>query len=289
MGVALPTFVTGPNPVPATIQRDVIFSNTTLNSSVTASGSFDITVLESRDFYSALLSPVDLPTLNYFLRQGYSRELLFWLFTDSVRETVGNTTFEYRNEPGLSENRCPAVAGQPRCFNKMVDVAIGAGLTVETRIERGGSRAAKKGAEAPRNVVHGRLCFDPVLATRAKAEYAPDLYDWRQSPAGHQPQCRKWHPDHKERGQGDTDVLTFQLVGTPVGAVKYEIITRSTFGIYQFLGNILARGLTNEVRMRLPLDNQEDPRILNVTRERDDGCFTEIITTARPIACQIVR
>jgi len=37
--------------------------------------SFDISILESKEFYSGLLTPVDLATVNYFGRQGYSRQL----------------------------------------------------------------------------------------------------------------------------------------------------------------------------------------------------------------------
>ena len=281
VGMASPTFVVGPNPVPATIPRDVTFNNSSLNAGMIASGSFDITVLESKDFYSALLSPVDLVTLNYFVRQGYSRELLFWLFTDSVRETILGKTVEYRNEPGLAPEDCVNRRGRQRCFDDMVDVAIATGLTVETQVEERGSSSsggAKKGSESSKSgtVIHARLCFDRVLEARAKRTYAREIFNAPLQLAGHQPTCGNWRLDPRKRDRGETDTLTFSLVGTPFGTIKYEIITRSTFGIYQFLGRILQQGLTEQVLMRLPVKSPEDRRILAVRREGAGGCFVDI-------------
>jgi len=45
------------------------------------------------------------------------------------------------------------------------------------------------------------------------------------------PRPRVQNPD------ADADTLVFRLEGTPFGTVVYEIIPRSTFGIYQFLRN----------------------------------------------------
>src|SRR5262249_56041538 len=80
--------------------------------------------------------PVDLPTLNFFVRQGYTRELLFWLFTESVRETVGGRTFEYRNDPDPAI-ACETVGGEQRCFKNMVQIALATGLTVQTQTHPG--------------------------------------------------------------------------------------------------------------------------------------------------------
>jgi hypothetical protein len=97
---ALPNFLLGPYtkppiapgapisgysvlPSPA---RDVIFNKDNLGGSTLATNNFDISPLETSSFYQGLRRPVDLPILNYFLRQGYSRELLFWLFVESVRQ-----------------------------------------------------------------------------------------------------------------------------------------------------------------------------------------------------------
>jgi hypothetical protein len=280
LGAALPTFVVGPKPVPALIQRDFTFSNSSLNASTAAINSFDISVLESKDFYNALLSPVDLPTLNFFVRQGYSHELLFWLFTESVRETIAGHTFEYRNEP-FDGKSCVAVRGRQRCFRHMVDAAIASGLTVETRVEtKSQSDAGKQpGGGRVATRILARLCFDQVLAARAQKEYSPEIkLQLLGPPLGRRPICKidRWeHESKKGWSSVDSDTLTFRLLGTQYGSVHYEIITRSTFGIYQFLGRILAAGATEDAVLRGPVDRQADARILEVERGISAGCFVE--------------
>jgi hypothetical protein len=289
-GAGLPSLLTGPYPIAtgarfatnaalgaaATfnivepgLTRDVGIGSTTLNASTNASNSFDLTVLESKEFYSALLSPVDLPTLNYFIRQGYSHELLFWLFTDSVRETVAGHTFEYRNR---ASRPCEMVLGHERCFDDLVDVAVGSGLTVETQaIAAGGGRGAR--------AVHARFCFDPVLAERARKEYSEDIQaKLFGTIAGHRPRCGTWlQAGKKENPNGETDTLTFDVLGTPYGPIRYQIITRSTFGIYQFLGQILAEQASDTIRLRGRNAGDEDTRILAIERGHVGGaCFVEL-------------
>jgi hypothetical protein len=312
--------------------RDVIFNKDNLGASTSASNNFDISLLETKDFYQGLLRPVDLPILNYFIRQGYSRELLFWLFTESVRVTAMGRTIEFLNDPD-ERRSCDIVRGRQQCFRHMVDVAMASGLTVETRLEKksgegkGGRKSAKGGGEHEEggekhegggkggkggqggpegggsttninvNVEAGggdkgggdsksggksgartlaRFCFDSVLARRAHRDYGPEILDHllTRAIAGHRPRCKdlQWvqNPD------ADTDTLVFRLEGTPFGTVVYEIIPRSTFGIYQFLGRILALNVQDTLEMRGTLDPSEDRHILTMVRDNSAGCFAEV-------------
>jgi hypothetical protein len=123
MGGGLPSMLFGPYPiatgapflasmanggtysvVQGGLTRNVQVNNNTVNASANASNSFDITVLESQSFYAGLLSPVDLPTLKFFIRQNYEPELLFWLCADAVRESVHGQEIEYRNDPDDSRS-----------------------------------------------------------------------------------------------------------------------------------------------------------------------------------------
>jgi hypothetical protein len=118
---------------PPTPQRAFTVSKDTLGGTTNANNAFDISVLETKDFYNGLLRPVDLPELLYFIRQGYSRELLFWLFTESVRVTSpGQPTVEFLNDPD-PRLACQMTPLGERCFSHMVDIAIASGLTVETQ------------------------------------------------------------------------------------------------------------------------------------------------------------
>ena len=89
---ALPCFLLGPTfhgaSLPTTQDRDVIFGNTTAGNTTAVSTNFNVSTQETSAFYQGFLKPIDLQTLNYFIRQGYSRELLFWLFTDSFELTL---------------------------------------------------------------------------------------------------------------------------------------------------------------------------------------------------------
>jgi hypothetical protein len=76
---------------------------------------------------------VDLPTLNYFIRQGYSRELLFWLFADSVEEIVNGKSYGYKYIPGKPEKSCNTVLGRRKCAADLIEIAVASGLTVETK------------------------------------------------------------------------------------------------------------------------------------------------------------
>jgi hypothetical protein len=346
--VALPNFQIGPsyivpatrgNPFPSYTpltgpQRDVAFNKDNLGGSTSASNNFDISLLETKDFYQGLLRPVDLPILNYFIRQGYSRELLFWLFTESVRVTVMGKTIEFLNDPD-EQRSCEMVRGRRECFRHMVEVALASGLTVETRPEskksgagggKGGGKSAKgggeheDGSEKPQgggkgehgggrggaegggtttninvNVEAGgdkgggeskgggkprtlaRFCFDDVLARRAVRDYGREILEHllTPSPIGHRPRCRE--PLWVQGPDSETDTLIFLLTGTPFGTVRYEIIPRSTFGIYQFLGRILALNVQDTLEMRGPLDPSEDRHILTVLRDGSGGCFAEVM------------
>jgi hypothetical protein len=265
LSAGLPRFGVGPQPLVYDVNRQVVFSSSVMSGAAGVKNDFDISLLETKDFYNALLGPVDLPTLNFFVRQGYTRELLFWLFTESVRETVGGRTFEYRNDPDPNI-ACETVRGASRCFSDMVKIATATGLTVQIQVQ--------PGAGAAKGAVLGRLCFDNVLAQRARKFYPPEIFATLHGSSGHRPRCTDPWP--RTRTDGRTDLLTFEVQGSPYGPLRYEITTRSTFGIYQFLGRILATGSTENILMYGKLDPNEDPRLLAVGPPTPGGCFAEL-------------
>lgn len=259
----LPTFALGPTSLPGVSGRDAIISDRVLNGSTGVTNSMDLTVLDSHDFYTALLNPVDLPTLTYFIQQGYSRELLFRLFTDSVRMQIGAQHIEFRNEPGAP---CYKLRGVSFCFDDVLHNAIGAGLTAETKL----------GAGSNGKIIFGRFCFDPILAQRAFMRYPRWFFaKMLARPTQHRPLCGKgtWHP---QTLNGTTDTLTFDLPHSRFGHIHFRIITRSTFGIYQYLGRVLAEGKEREVTVeREGGEPHEIRELLAVTSAPSDGCFVK--------------
>jgi hypothetical protein len=293
---ALPTFLVGPF-APLTVptgnivtaagvsqstiqppapQRAVQFNNSTLGGGGVATTQFSIATFETRDFYNALLRPVDLPTLNYFIRQGYSRELLFWLFADSVEEIVNGQSYGYKYVPGKPEKACNTVLGRRKCVADMIEIAVASGLTVETKAIDKPTGQEKKTAPG----VYARFCFDTLLRNRNELgdteEGRLELARLRRlmwSPA-HLPRCRShWVPAATEPGSDETatDTLEFEQPGTSVGTVRYRIVTRSTFGIYQFLGGLMANGEAEG----LMLTEGKDSSLLTVVQGSGDGCFQD--------------
>jgi hypothetical protein len=285
LGGGLPSMLVGPYPIATgapfatnaagtvlnvvepQLTRDVGLNSATLNASTNAANSFDLTVLDSKQFYQALLSPIDLITLDAFIRQGYSHELLYRLFFDSIRRTVSGRTVEYRNDPRA---RCETVGDQQRCFKDVVDGAVAAGLSIETlTVPNIGAAAAKASP-----TVYARMCFDPVLAEAFRTEH-PDFKSTFPRVGG-QPRCGIWPPEMKAGKQrnAETDSLIFDIQETP--PVRVEIFPRSTFGVYRFLGRILAADVARDVRLRDDTNLGEDTRLLAITDGSDGPCFVSI-------------
>jgi hypothetical protein len=255
------------NVVEPALTRDVGLNSTTLNASTSAANSFDLTVLDSKQFYQALLSPIDLVTLDAFIRQGYSHELLYRLFIDSIRRTVGGRTFEYRNEPRAP---CDTVNGQRRCFKDVIDDAVASGMTIETLT------VSDTAAAAAKSTVYARMCFDPVFAQRFRHEH-PELRPTFIVEIG-QPRCGSWPSEAKAGKQRSvqTDTVSFDIKNTPYGPVHVEVFPRSTFGVYRFLGRILAAEATEDVRLREDTNLAEDSRLLAITDRSGGPCFVSI-------------
>ncbi len=263
--------------------RDVTVTKDTLGGSMVANTVFDFSLLDTGNFYAGLLKPVNLANFNYFVRQGYSRELLFWLFVELVRETVMGRTVEFLNEPD-QDSTCNTARGITLCFRDMIDVAVASGLTVETRVE------PPKDPSKEKPKIYARLCFDRVLVDRVRRSYDREVFKFvlltghgphcKTDPWPHQVAAAKADKGEKERSAQsnpeDTDTLTFNISGSPFGTLRYEVITRSTFGIYQFLGRILAANLQDDVTIRGPRTSNEDRRILGINHgSGDSGCFAE--------------
>jgi hypothetical protein len=311
--LGLPSFLVGPNPkgtiTPGSPARDVIFGNqNNLTNATTVSSNFSVSSLENGSFYSGLLSPVSLHDLNYFIRQGYSRELLFWLFADSIEVEFGHHVIGYQFDPPYDYG-CPLEDPKKRCFREFMEIAVITGLTVEaTTVTPGGGKGgggsggggADSSGGAKGKTEYSRFCFDPVLAERGMKAMDPQRLqlvlakyvdrDYKRSPV-----CGStWNPGKEDSAQADT--LQFH-----VGPLTFKIVTRSTYSIYQFLGKLLKQAReANEQRPRpesaagegmperteshpnLPRPNEmvpslstvrEDSNLLNIVTEATDECF----------------
>jgi hypothetical protein len=265
---ALPSFLLGPSARAAvgpaltpgfTPGRDVIFGNTTAGNTTAVSTNFSVSTQETSAFYQGFLKPIDLQTLAYFIRQGYSRELLFWLFTDSFTLELPNAPpFGYHYSPP-DDYGCSQIDPKHRCFIDWVHNAAYTGLTVEEKTEqanasnsppKGGAGGGGSGG-SPKGTSYARFCFNPVLAQQAASSVAPALVQEAQSNLDVQRTilfksnltCGSpdWKPtENKDVAQADILPLTFSATNSAGGPqISFTITPRSAYGVFVFLGTLM--------------------------------------------------
>lgn len=108
--------------------------------------SFTVNTVESKEFYAGLLTPLNMGTAQFFIAQGFSREMVYFLFVDALTIRSGSSVVRVENDP--SE---PSFARFVDYIHRSVDY----GLSFETA---GGAI---------------RLCFDPALASKPLGKLGP--------------------------------------------------------------------------------------------------------------------
>jgi hypothetical protein len=182
---------------------------------------------------NGLLNPVNLHDLNYFIRQNYPRELLFWLLVDRFMLISGPVTIGWHYDPP-NDYGCAREDPKQRCFREWAEIAVITGLTVEAKIIQLKFDDKITGKE------YSRFCFDPVLAKEGRRAMDPARLHTLQTTyldidLKRFPQCDEpsWNPGARGH-EWETDTLFFNL-----GPYTLKIPTRSTYSIYQFLGQLL--------------------------------------------------
>jgi hypothetical protein len=124
-------------------------------------------VLDDPASYAGLLAPINPAQIAFFINQGYSREIIFFLFVDRIRllDRHGLVIEEYQNIPF---GRQDAQVLDPKsgrsvpsfqwvnfeCFQNYLAFMIREGFTAQTDID-----AVPSGRQIPAN----RFCADPGL------------------------------------------------------------------------------------------------------------------------------
>jgi hypothetical protein len=303
--LALPSFLFGPSfggSLPTAAGRDVVFGSTTAANSTAVSSNFNLSTQETSSFYEGFLKPIDLQTLDYFIRQGYPRELLFWLFTDAFELKARGHSYGYHYAPP-DDYGCNREDRKTRCFVDWVHQATLAGLTVEEQtLQKSSSGGAKSGGDPsakpssdpsgggskPTTTIFARFCFNHILAQQAMALVTPDdlkrsLHDLDVRPDelyASDLTCgsRDWHPvQQAESPQSDVLPLNFKKSN-----IVFSIIPRSAYGVFQFLGTLMKmrRLLSTAPGLRyhppnepfIPPDREyalEPPMLLTVRQDPD--------------------
>jgi hypothetical protein len=266
--VGLPSLLLGPlSPTAATaaLQKDVIFGSAAAGgngyvgnqASTSGSTSFQATPAETKDFYRGLLSDVDPYTLEFFVNQGMSRELLFYLFTSEVIEN------------GREVHNDPLSPDFPE-FRKVVRAAVDYGLTSEpvpTRKSARPGRTARRADPAPSASVNSSdqnpdQAAQPTQLCFAKQDMAAGL-----SASDVSPICGT--------SEVSPDGRTVMYKG-----VRVTVIPRSVFAIFQFLGRILAAGQPARITLYSPQAIDQPPLadkyLFDVEENGPGPCFLSV-------------
>lgn len=229
------------------------------NVNVSGNNLFDMTPLETKEFYAGFLAPLDLSGLNLLLHAGISREIVLMSVTQGVRVTRRDgVVFQFNNDPrddiwsspgggkDTTGRSCEAyhqfdAAGGSRytppfetevwtgiheqdCkyqkFLYFLQLALRYGITTEARELP--NPAAGKDKAAPKTVTRLRLCFDPAVARENGALAV------QESPEA----CGAT----RTLGAGDNE-FRFKLDRS---VRKIQPIIRSPYGVFQYYGRLLA-------------------------------------------------
>ncbi len=254
--MGLPALVAGPaSALNAAAVHDAVFGASPAGGSgfvgnsanLSGSTSFQATPAETKDFYRGLLQEVEPRTLALFIQQGIARELLFYLFTDRIIEERGGVKRELRNDP-LDPN-FPT-------FQNYVKLAMDYGLASELLSE--GRESADPTKKKPER---WRLCFNRLYM----------MADAR--PADNAPICGSSNASGDER--------TVSFVGREHTMVHLQVLPRSVFAIFEYLGRIVAAGERGRIRL-VSADAIDQPPLRDeylfvIETGAGGGCF---ITTA---------
>lgn len=213
------------------------FGNTTASNNTTVSSNFSISTQETSAFYDGFLKPIDLQTLNYFIRQGYPRELLFWLFADSFQlqptaSPLSGIGYEY-NPP--DSYGCPRSDTSHRCFREWVWIALLSGLTVEEK-----TIVTKLSSKYDTTPV-ARFCFSPELADKAAREVGPAFAAEIRRKYMHfsthpSPTCGTWKDEDAAALLTNPQPDSFDF---NVGGATFRVVPRSAYGVFEFLGTLI--------------------------------------------------
>jgi hypothetical protein len=255
-------------------------------------GSFDLNVLETKDFYTGLLRGMDASQTGVWFSQGLTRELVFYVLVASIRTTTPDgSVYEYRNDPadddwhspkdepqhnsqmcipktdgltkatqfdylemwyGLHENDC-----RFQKFRFLIDLAVKYGLRTET-VTIPNPKWTKDSTTEPKMLSKSVTCYDPALFR----EFAH----------------RKSIPGLKVCGNPKSvEAKQFSIRG-PGYLNGVELVIRSPFAIFQYLGRIVATDSQQLValkgREREGIDASKR-QVLTIVAGFGPSCFAE--------------
>jgi hypothetical protein len=235
--------ISGLTNAPPSTPTTAISNNDILKNIVLASNNepLDIAAVPTNSpAFAKLLAPIDLQALSSFVRQGYPRELLGWLATDTFQLTIPGfgQTLSFRYNPP-DDYGCSQADPKHRCYVDWMHIGALTGLTVEEKTVI---------ALNSKPTTFARFCFDPTLAQQtaatvsaADAQAAAADMDIVPTFLFNSPlTCGAdvWNP------AADAGMPIPNTLGISAAGFTISIVPRSGAGLFGFLGSVLKMQLS---------------------------------------------
>jgi hypothetical protein len=271
------------------------------NSSYNVASDFTLSPVDDSPTYAALIAPLDASTIALFAqRSGYQTNFLYLLFFDKIRIADGDgRVLAQFNSNVVAEDTSQMCLGNPGigfCGSKtMLAYTLLAYLDLRFNIEKGalagqvkrprtqicferGSALPGRWSDLGLRPTGGRIAL-PARGSKARAaSYCDEDATWI-GPM-----------DSPTKGKGP-DTGANYVIYDARNNVWIELSTRSTWGIYQFLGTLadsLVHKSGRHVRLIQPnyRDNPDELIVLDVAKGRPTGdCFVQAEMDDRTTYC----
>lgn len=256
MGLPFILFGSGPTPPQLSQNGLGIFGNNML--SVQNGNNINLAVLDNREFWLGMLTPLSFETVNFFISQGVPRDVMFSLYIQQEKVESDQGVVIYNNDP--FDPRFGEFINQMRMNLElgMTTVALARSQTIGPPLradevsnlqhlvqltQAGLQLAPVAAADGPRyQLMTGRLaaalCFDARLATVSVAgRVVPQSTCAAMAGATSE--------DHgSASGQSSFSFRGDKADGDAARAPStYTLYPRSTYGVIRYLGQVMRAGL----------------------------------------------
>jgi len=224
----LPTITFGPQQ--SITQHQFIFGSHTLNNQ--ASGNFDVAPLATKDFARGVSVDVTLAELSVLLKQGIPRDLLYSLALDSIEFTdKGGVRRAYKNEPSDESYER---------FRAAILVLIAWGFSIETRLDENPAFDSNDKTSV-KFITKGRFCFDQANADFELTKLLRTGARWK---------CNdSWSRMRPQKPSNDDVAIDVYFPGEVRTVVNVIFRMRSIYGMFNFLGRLIAKGDLGQARV----------------------------------------
>jgi hypothetical protein len=305
VGIGLPTIIVGPGR--NSQEHLFMFGPNTVGAST--SNDFNISVVDDPASQAALLQPVDPATLGFFLNQGYDARLVFFLLISKMQgvgRTTGRVLWTYDNEPfgylepadGCSYSGYGPNCRWPREFYRQLDT-LTEQYSLSVQVDptfvpaRGASGKARFcfSPKTPGTIPFTDLCRPALVSEKPSKDTPAQTVNGSIKRATDRRNSFAIEGEIMPAEKEEAAAPSFSFSSPAQPNVDVYVYTRSVYGAYRFLGELLnvqedprsTEAIFSQLRSKeaprdllfLPASETEAPRMLSVTHAHF-GCWANV-------------